>query len=92
MMTVGDLKKLLHGADDAMPVYIFDELCSGIGPCMQHSGVVALPSADLIPDADIPVERLFVRLDDGEGQAFCLFTPGTMSPVLRMESEEVGND
>lgn len=90
-MTVGDLRKLLNGADDAMPVYIFDELCAGVMPCTEHSGVIDLPSADLIPEADIPTERLFVRENDTEGKAFCLFTPGTMNPVFVLHNPEVAN-
>lgn len=92
MMTVGQLRKLLQGVDDAMPVYIFDELCAGISPCTEHSGAIQLPAADLIPEADIPTERLFLMGDDTEGQAFCLFTPGTMNPVFSVANEEVAND
>ena len=89
-MTVGQLKQKLAEVPDHVPVFIFDELCSGTEPCSKHSGVVQIPlNAMHNEEGGVPVERLFVpTLDDQELTAFCLFTPGTMDPVLVENQQE----
>lgn len=89
-MTVGHLKQMLANVPDHLPLLIFDELCSGTEPCTKHSGVVTIPANAVNNMAETPIERLFVpTLDDQDFTAFCLFTPGTMDPVLAENQQEL---
>lgn len=88
-MTVGQVKQMMADVPDYLPFLIFDALCSGTEPCAEHSGVVSIPANAVTNNAEMPIDRLFVpTMDNLEFTAFCLFTPGTMAPVLAENQQE----